>query len=323
MNDPQFALIGSNTGMKWRNGCVHPADNPVDVWQFELDLAADEVAELERVLSPDEQARASRFRHANDRDRYIVAHGSLRMLLGRYIDESPGQLEFSHTPNGKPRLVNPAHPALCFNMSHSGKVALVAVACGREVGIDVERIDLNCDFESVAREFFAPAEQAALRTSPSHERCNTFFQLWTCKESVLKAMGEGFQRSPASISLTLQRDQESVALEIPQNPTEAGRWSTRILPGITGYAAALTIAGEDSEQKRNIPCLGSVCWPASSARPLLLYLVRMAPFARRAHHVFKTTVRDGSSRFEKCPFPIRLRSNDWCRCGCIGSASIP
>jgi phosphopantetheinyl transferase len=79
-----------------------------------------------------------------------------------------------------------------------------------------------------------------LRASPSHERRNTFFQLWTSKESVLKAMGEGFRRSPTSISLSLQRDGKSVELEIPQDPAEARRWSTRILPSITGYAAAQT-----------------------------------------------------------------------------------
>jgi 4'-phosphopantetheinyl transferase len=240
MNNPQIALLGSNTGMNRGNGCIYPADNPVDVWQFELDLAMDEVAEFERVLSPDERARANRFKHADDRDRYIIAHGSLRMLLSRYVDEPPGQLEFNYTPNGKPRLVNPTRPSLRFNLSHSGKLALVAVAHGRAVGIDVERIDPNYDFEPITRQFFTSAEQAALRTSQSHERRNSFFRLWTCKESVLKAMGEGFQRSPTSISLTLQRDGKSVELEIPQDPTEARRWSTRILPGITGYAAALT-----------------------------------------------------------------------------------
>ncbi len=240
MNDSQIALICSNTGMHQENDCVYPDDDLVDVWQFELDLAVGEIVELERILSLAEQARANRFRHACDHDRYIIAHGSLRMLLGRYVDESPEQLEFSHTPQGKPRLVNPTHPSLRFNLSHSGKLALVAVAYGREVGIDVERIDPNYDFESVAREFFTPAEKAALRASPSHEQRNTFFQLWTCKESVLKAMGEGFRRSPTSISLSLQRDGKSVELEIPQDPTEAGRWSTRILPSITGCATALT-----------------------------------------------------------------------------------
>jgi 4'-phosphopantetheinyl transferase len=243
MNDPQFALIAPNTGMNRGNGSIYPADNPVDVWQFELDLAADEVAEFERVLSPDERARANRFRHFYDRDRYIIAHGSLRLLLGRYVDESPGQLEFSNIPSGKPRLVNSAHPSLRFNLSHSHKLALIAVACGLEVGIDVEHIDPNCDFEPIAREFFTPAEQAALHASPSHERRNTFFQLWTCKESVLKAMGEGFQRSSTSISLILQRDREFVELEIPQDSTEGRHWFTRILPGITGYAAALTTEG--------------------------------------------------------------------------------
>ena len=243
MNDPQFALIGSNTRMNQGNDCIYPADNPVEVWQFELDLAMDEVAGLERILSPDERGRANRFNRAVDRNRYIIAHGLLRILLSRYVDEPPGQLEFNDAPKGKPRLVNPVHSSLRFNLSHSDKLALIAIACGREVGIDVERIDPNCDFESIAHQFFTPAEQAALRASPGHERRNTFFQFWTCKESVLKAMGEGFQRSPTSISLSLQRDGKSVDLEIPQDPAEAGRWSTRILPGITGYAAALTTEG--------------------------------------------------------------------------------
>src|ERR1017187_8330463 len=97
MNDSQIALNDSNTGMNRGKSCICTADNLVDVWQFELDPTLDEVAELKCILSPIEKARANRFRHAHDRDRSILAHGSLRMLLGCYVDESPGQLEFKYT----------------------------------------------------------------------------------------------------------------------------------------------------------------------------------------------------------------------------------
>jgi hypothetical protein len=69
MNDPQIALIGFNAGTNRWDSCIYPSDNPVDVWQFDLDLVMDEVTEFERVLSPDERARANRFKHADDRDR--------------------------------------------------------------------------------------------------------------------------------------------------------------------------------------------------------------------------------------------------------------
>jgi 4'-phosphopantetheinyl transferase len=109
------------------------------------------------------------------------------------------------------------------------------------MGIDVERIDRNYDFASITCQFFTPAEQAALHASRAHERCNFFFQLWTCKESLLKAMGDDFQRSSTSISLTVQGDGEFVTLEFLQDQTEAKRWSTRMLLGITGCAAAITV----------------------------------------------------------------------------------
>lgn len=63
---------------------------------------------------------------------------ALREILGRYLGRSAGELRFERGRHGKPRLEAPADE-LGFNLSHSGSLALVAVA-RREVGVDVERI---------------------------------------------------------------------------------------------------------------------------------------------------------------------------------------
>ncbi|MCC6569426.1 MAG: 4'-phosphopantetheinyl transferase, partial [Anaerolineales bacterium] len=57
------------------------AKDRVDVWRVHLSLATPS----EDSLSEDERQRASRFHFDVDRDRYIVAHASLRGILSRYL----------------------------------------------------------------------------------------------------------------------------------------------------------------------------------------------------------------------------------------------
>lgn len=66
------------------------------------------------------------------------ARWALREILGRYLGLPANELRFERSRHGKPRLASP-EAELEFNLSHSGSLALVAVA-GREVGVDVERI---------------------------------------------------------------------------------------------------------------------------------------------------------------------------------------
>lgn len=63
---------------------------------------------------------------------------ALREILGRYLGLPGEALRFEAGEYGKPRLADP-EAELAFNLSHSGALALVAVA-RREVGVDVERI---------------------------------------------------------------------------------------------------------------------------------------------------------------------------------------
>lgn len=212
----------------------------VHVWRAALDRPG-ELAELFAALSPDERARAARFRAARDGDRFVAGRGLLRVILGRYLAREPAALRFRYGPHGKPDLVDDgAGWRLRFNVSHADGLALYAVAEGREVGVDLERVRSDVDVEAIAV-WFSPRERAALAALPASRRREAFFAYWTHKEAWLKAVGGG---------LSLPLDRCEVDFAAPAAPilregdaATASRWTLRTLAPAPGYAAALAVEG--------------------------------------------------------------------------------
>ncbi len=213
------------------------APGEVHLWRIALDAAPGGAAdEGERLLGPDERARAARFRRPEDRRRFVAAHVALREILGGCLGLAPGRVRLVAGPGGKPRL--PAGP-LRFSLAHSGALALCAVARGREVGVDVERVRGDIDVAALARRFFSPPEVAELEALPAAERTGGFYRLWTLKEAYLKARGDG---------LALPLDTFSISLAGPRPVLldagrPAGSWSLATLEAGPGYAAALAVEG--------------------------------------------------------------------------------
>jgi 4'-phosphopantetheinyl transferase len=162
-----------------RPGLDHRA---IDIWRINLRELPDRLT----LLSPDEQARAQRFRYATDRSDFIAARATLRRLLGSYLKRAPEQLEFGYGPQGKPTIAG-----LEFNLSHAAGWALVAVSADRAVGVDLEAIRPVADLAGLTARFFNSAEHAAIEQLPLDQREAAFFRYWTCKEAYLKATGTG------------------------------------------------------------------------------------------------------------------------------------
>jgi len=221
----------------------------VHVWRAPLDLPPLLVESLKRTLSADEKARAEGFHFQKHRDQFIAARGILKTILGHYLNQEPSQLRFCYGPYGKPSLATASGGNLLrFNMSHSHGLALYAVTCGRELGVDLEFLCTDFAMEDIAKRFFSPREIAALRALPTNMRLDGFFNCWTRKEAYIKARGEG---------LTLRLDQFEVSLVPGDPPTlntkgdpqEASRWSLlKLDPGL-GYVAALSVEGHDFQLK--------------------------------------------------------------------------
>lgn len=183
----------------------------VAVWLIDLStpITASEVA----CLSPSERARATRFCAPLHRERYQRAHVELRQLLAGCIDCAADQLAFIAGEFGKPRLAQA--PALHFNLSHSGDMAVVAVSEVCEVGVDVEILRDVPDALALAERHFTPEEHRVLVSAQANQVSRMFLQGWTRKEACLKAIGVGLTLAPSSFEVTLSSSRRRVTLSQP------------------------------------------------------------------------------------------------------------
>lgn len=213
----------------------------VHLWHFSLSRSGEQVAQLERTLSPDEQRRADRFQAARDARRFIVARGVLRFLLGRYTHCEPGLLEFCYGPAGKPELRTPSSDVrLRFNLAHSGSFALVAVVRGRRVGVDLEALRAVPELDRIARRYFSARENHELTALPPADRRDAFFRGWTQKEAYAKAIGDGLYHPMDQIEVVVAPPEQTtkVTIEGADGPSS---WEFRPLNVGIRYAAALAV----------------------------------------------------------------------------------
>lgn len=143
--------------------------------------------DLFALLTPEEQAKGLRYYQVQHQQRYVVQHGILRMLLGKYLDTSPQHIKFIYNANKKPYLASPQGNYF-FNISHTKGEFLIAVS-NVEVGVDIEYINPVFAYKDIASNYFSAAEVAYINSSP--KPTEAFFLLWTRKEALLKACGTG------------------------------------------------------------------------------------------------------------------------------------
>lgn len=144
------------------------------------------------LLTAPERARLQRFHFAKDQHRYLITRALVRTVLSRYAPIAPADWAFEPGPHGRPHITNP-HPLaqeLRFNLSHSDGLVVLAVTAGREVGVDTESTARSAPLE-VADRYFSGFEATALRALPASAQAHRFWELWTFKESYIKARGMG------------------------------------------------------------------------------------------------------------------------------------
>lgn len=217
------------------------AGGEVHVWRATLDLPAAAMERLETALNVAERARADRYATEPLRNHFVAARGTLRTVLARYLGTDPAAVAFRTVRNGKPVIDGPGD--LMFNLSHSKGAALIAVASGRRVGVDLEQVRPMRDFEALAERFFAPAERDELRALAAEERQAAFFRAWTRKEAYIKATGEGIAAGLERFAVTMSPGVPALLRHVEGRPGEASRWSLCDLDPWPGFAAALAVEG--------------------------------------------------------------------------------
>lgn len=231
------------SGARW---CPRPDDfvlgsGEVHVWQVSLgDFRA---ATLAPIISADERARVARLRFEQDRRKFIVARGLLRIILGSYLRVEPGCLRFHYGHRGKPFLAEEFNKGeIKFNLSHAHELALYAITRDREIGVDIEHLRPDLADDSVAAQFFSPREVIALAADARKE---AFFNCWTRKEAYLKARVEGLSFPLDQFDVSMAPGAPAALLRNDHDPRELSWWSLRQPPVHPGYVAALAVEGHD------------------------------------------------------------------------------
>jgi 4'-phosphopantetheinyl transferase len=226
------------------------APDDVHVWVARIDRPSQHVQAAIGYLSSDEREKAQRFHSSADASRHIVGRGLARGLLGRLLGIHPASLCFHENRFGKPRIADAQNGrGLQFNISHSGDLVLVALARGREVGVDVERLNRHVELEQVAARMFCRHERDDLMSLPVDERLRGFFCCWCRKEAFIKAGGKGLSMPLDKFDVSLSCAEPVVLVTPGAYPTETNQWTVRDLDVGPSHAAAVAAEGLDWQLK--------------------------------------------------------------------------
>ena len=147
----------------------------------DIDLAKSHHHYLVKNIS--EAQKEKMLRYKNEKDQ-------LRSLLSSYLVNQLSKEEPKKNQMGKPYFDNGPY----FNISHSGKYVIMAIA-NEEVGVDIEEnIEKNMD---VLLKIFNEAEAKMIKEHAD------FYYLWCAKESLIKCMGSSVSKIKEVPSLPL------------------------------------------------------------------------------------------------------------------------
>ena len=241
-----FPSIDSIVSVGWSAPIEIIEDRAIHVWGYSLDGSPSFVEQCRSWLSEDERGRAARFIRQQDQRQFVLAHGGLRAVLGRYTGLDPSALMFQLTQTGKPELLNrPAiRCSLRFNLSHSHGRMLIAITMDGEIGVDLEQIHDKAEVAKLAKRFYAPAEYERVIGLSGPSQTQLFYRYWVAKEAFLKGQGVGL-RSLQQCEIVQLNDSPRADITLSKDATMQLGWTIHWLDCGTGWAGAVSAYGSN------------------------------------------------------------------------------
>jgi len=154
---------------------------------------------IEKFIDKEDKLRADRFKSDEDRHTFLFCHTLLRLIISERLNISPEDVVIIYDSNKKPYLQgNP----LYFNISHTRDSFAIIISEQFRVGIDLEKVDRNIDFNPILRTSFSSREREFILELPD-DLSNRFYLLWTRKEALLKAIGSGITSDLSNIEVLM------------------------------------------------------------------------------------------------------------------------
>ena len=232
MSISAFPLLKSVPGFSFQQ----MAQDEIHVFFCDLSQLTVHVNAADKLLSEGERARANSFRAPADTRRFTLARAALKRILSGYLHIESSHVKLQFGTYGKPCLPDPE--TIHFNLSHSGESAMIAVANGTDVGIDVESIRNADYFDTLVATCFSSEERRAYTALEPWRRKEAFYACWTRKEAYVKAMGMGLTIPLRNVETFFP----PLSCEEFQ-PAKKGEWFLSDLKTGEGMAAAISAKG--------------------------------------------------------------------------------
>jgi 4'-phosphopantetheinyl transferase len=207
----------------------------VDFWTAQLDTENSQYEQYWRVLDNNEKMRAEKFSNALAHQRYVAAHGQLRLILAHYIAQPAAHIQIQKTSLGKPYLIQ--YPETVFNLSHTDNYLAVAVANACQLGVDIELCKQRSSMTALVKKCFSSEEADYWRQLPEQQQVRAFYQFWTRKEAFVKATGLGIALGLKECAINPAHPQQFLA--VPARCGLASDWHSRDIELGQNLCAAL------------------------------------------------------------------------------------
>lgn len=141
-------------------------------------------------LSDNEKLKAERFKQEADYNCYVTVHALLRIELSKQLKIKARSIKIGESQNGQPYIPGEDLP---FSLSRTKNLfAFVVGKSNQYLGIDIEQIKPDIDYEGIAHNYFSHREQQLVLSQHNiSDQKHVFFEIWTRKEALLKAIGIG------------------------------------------------------------------------------------------------------------------------------------
>jgi len=210
--------------------------NDVHLWGMHRNVYNELNNYSKYLLSEEEQNRAHRFRFRKDHNLFVMGRCFTKIMLAHYTDGTPESVKIIPDSFGKPTCeIN-----LYFNISHADDELLLGFSKS-EIGVDIERIDPAVDIESIGESHFSENELQQLMNRTRDERVEMFFEIWTKKEALIKAIGKGLSIPLQDFNVT--HPNGKVHWKFP-NEKNYGNWYLQNVETKQGFKAAFATQKE-------------------------------------------------------------------------------
>jgi 4'-phosphopantetheinyl transferase len=218
-------------GVRSTNGSVE-----CEVWAIDIDQEVPRCAT--RAVSPEETSRARRLTSEQATKRFLRSRAALRTILGQKLGVRPDAVQLKLGAAGKPSLHG--EPTVTFNISHSGRVLVIAVAERVPLGVDVEMLSVRNDLLRLAAHWFHPQETRAIAALAPSARERGVLALWCAKEALIKALGLPLAEHLQDVELILRTPATATVLRSPGPRPRT--WSLRPLQVGSALAVGMLAA---------------------------------------------------------------------------------